>query len=240
MKMTQNKSVQGIEMEIESSNSAFLALATTFIRVGTLCLTIGTIFILALAINSLIQNKISGSAIPEVPSFQEPLSFSQIVDTDSIALPPAQEAFYSTDRNYVFVLSTPDNWKSKQAEGQLFQVNANRRKLLWTRRLPHEYRPRYVLVGNRGQVLLFDEWINVKSRYAVMELNRENRLVFEYDFDAIQKVLGVPEARIVEMARYGWWIGSRPTLDTSGETARVEVAGKILTINLNSGHLSKQ
>jgi hypothetical protein len=163
---------------------------------------------------------------------------SQALAIDFIPNPPAREEFFSPDRTYVFVLSTPDNWESRKAVGELFHVAADTRKLLWTRPLPHEFRPRYVLVGSKGQVLLLDEWVNIKSRYAVMVLNREDHLVAQHDFDAVQKVLGVPVARVVEMARHGWWIMSPPILDASGERTRVEAAGKVLTIRLSDGHLS--
>lgn len=206
-------------------------------RVAVLCITIGTTFVILLLINSM-QDKTSSIETPLDSSFQQPLSSSPVLAADSIRLPPVQSEFFSPARNYAFVLFTPDKWKSRQAVGKLFQVTANSRKLLWTRLLPHEYRPRYVLVGNRGQVLLFDEWINVRSNYAVMELNHENRLVAEYDFDAVQRILGVPVKRVVEMARHGWWISAPPTLDASGEKARVEAAGKVLTIHLCNGHLS--
>ena len=157
---------------------------------------------------------------------------------DRIPLPPAVEEFASPAGNFVFVVSTPDNWKSRKAVGELFDLSAGQRRPLWKRTLPHEFGPRYVLVGNDGDVLLLDEWINVKSRYAVMVLSPENRVIAQHDFDAVQTVLNVPGAQIVRTARHGLWITSPPTLDTSGEWARVETAGKVLTIRLSDGHLS--
>ena len=159
-------------------------------------------------------------------------------DADYIALPPAQQEVSSPQGQYVFVLSTPDNWASKQAVGELFEVPDGRRQSLWTRILPHEYGPRYVLVSDQGQVLLLDEWINVASRQAVMVLSRENILVAQHHFDAMQALLNVPRASIVAQASSGWWITSPPTLNSADETARVETAGKVLMINLEDGELS--
>ncbi len=163
---------------------------------------------------------------------------SRVTANDYVPVPPAREEFFSPARDYLFVLSTPDGWKSRKAVGELFQVAAGTRKLLWTRALPQEFRPRYVLVGSQGQVLMVDEWANVKSRYAVMIVNREDRLVAQYDFDAVQRTLGVPVAKVVEMARHGWWIMSPPTLDAPHESARVEAAGKVLSIRLSDGRIS--
>jgi hypothetical protein len=71
-------------------------------------------------------------------------------------------------------------------------------------------------------------------------IDREGRLVAQHDFDAIQRVLGVPVANIVRMAKHGWWIVAPPALDRSGERARIETAGKVLLVDLNDGRLSLQ
>ena len=159
-------------------------------------------------------------------------------DADSIPFPPTRQEFSSPNGMYRFVLSTEDNWASKQAIGELFiEIDGNRQSL-WTCPLPHEYGPRFVLVSSQGQVLLLDEWINVASRYAVMLLSRESALQAQHSFDVLQEKLAVPRASIVEMARYGWWIAAPPTLDNAEETAAIETAGKVLAINLENGELS--
>jgi hypothetical protein len=166
------------------------------------------------------------------------LPFFATMATDSIPLPPEQQQFFSRSKNYVLVISTLNKWKSTQAEGKFFQVIGNNRKLVWKRKLPQKYGPRYVLVGDRGEVLMFDEWVNTESEYAVMMVNRKNRLVFQHDFESLGKIIGVPVLKIAEMAKYGAWITSLPTIDASGKTARVGTGGKVLSINLSSGDLS--
>lgn len=178
--------------------------------------------------------KLSNQSPPDHPSNASP----QQIDPDFISLPPTHQEFSSPDGKYVFVLSAVDNWTSKQAIGELFEGGEGGRQSLWTSSLPHEYGPRYVLVSSQGQVLLLDEWINVASRQAVMLLSRENVLLGQHSFDAIQKILAVPRASIVAMAQSGWWIASPPTLNESGETVRVETAGKVLVIDLTNGELS--
>ncbi len=221
-------------MEIKPQPQAVLPFLRIVIWVALLYVLAGTV----LPISKMIQEQFLGIKMPNPSYFQQSLSSAAGAATDSIPLPPTREELFSPSKNYVFVLSTPDNWKSKKAVGELFQVTTNTRKRLWTRLLPHEYRPRYVLVGSEGQVLLLDEWINVKSRYAVMLLSRENHLVAQHDFDAVRNLLDVPVAKVVRMAKYGWWIASPPTLDTSGEIVRVEAAGKVLIIHLCNGYLS--
>jgi hypothetical protein len=166
------------------------------------------------------------------------LPFVATMATDSIPLPPEQQQFFSRSKNYVLVISTLNKWKSTQAEGKFFQVIGNNRKLVWKRKLPQKYGPRYVLVGDRGEVLMFDEWVNTESEYALMMVNRKNRLVFQHDFESLGKIMGVPVLKIAEMAKHGAWITSLPTIDASGKTARVGTGGKVLTINLSNGSLS--
>lgn len=164
----------------------------------------------------------------------EPLS---ALATDRISLPPVRREVSSANGNYALVLSTPDNWKSPKCVAELFQVARGARNLLWTRTLPQELGPYYALVGNEGQVLFFDEWINVKTRYSVMLINPENRLVIQYDFDALQKILNVPASTIASLAKRGVWITSPPVLDPSNEMAKVKTGGKVLGVRLSDGQL---
>jgi hypothetical protein len=162
----------------------------------------------------------------------------QVVDNDRIALPPTLEEVTSPSGQYVFAISTPDNWKTTKSVGELFEIVDGARRLLWSRSLPHGFRPRYALMGNQGNVLLLDEWINIKSDYAVMVIDRDNQLIAQHDFDAVQTVLGVPGSEIVTVARYGFWIGAPPLVDPSGKSAEVVAGGKTLAIRLADGHIS--
>ena len=157
---------------------------------------------------------------------------------DRVPDPPAREEFISPDKTYVFEVSTPDAWKTRKSVGRLFEVAAGNRRLLWTRQLPHEWRPRFVMAGARGNVLLIDEWANITSRYALMLLDRENRVVAQHDFDAIQKVLAVPRAQIAQMGRHGVWIVKPPAWESPGSSVVIEAAGKVLRVNLADGSLS--
>lgn len=158
--------------------------------------------------------------------------------TDRIPHPPTLVEVTSPDGVYAFRVSSPDNWKSRRAVGELYQVTAGSPHLLWRRDLPHEFGPRFVLVGARGEVVLLDEWINVMSRYAVMVLSPTNQLVVTHRFQDVQRALDLPSAEIVRRARYGAWLASYPLLDPSGDAALVETGGKTLAIRLSDGHLS--
>ena len=210
------------------------ALATRLMALSLLASLILSVFACKIGKDDVTNFKLSSQ-----PSFDHPTNASPPeTDPDFISLPSTYQEFYSPEEKYIFVLSAVDDWASKQAIGELFEVVDGNRQSLWTCSLPHEYGPRYVLVSAQGQVLLLDEWINVASRQAVMLLGRENTLLAKHSFDAIQEILAVPRARIVALSRYGWWITSPPTLDLPNETARVETAGKILMINLEDGELS--
>lgn len=157
---------------------------------------------------------------------------------DAMRLPPTYAEFPSPGNGHLFIVASPDEWRSKHAVGRLFRLAGDGRRLLWEGRLPQEYGPRYVLVGRRGQVLMLDEWINVKSRYAVTLLNPETGTFIHHDFDTVQQALAVAAATIVRMAGSGWWISSPPWLDASRPVAYVPAAGKLLAIDLNTAELT--
>ncbi len=157
---------------------------------------------------------------------------------DRMRLPPPREEFSSPSGSFVFVVSSPDDWKSWTSTGELSRVDGGNRRSLWARPLPQKYRPRFVVVGNGGEVLLLDEWLNLKSASAVMLLDAGNRVVALHPFDDVRKILDVPTAQIVRAARYGFWISAPPRLDPSGETVLVDAAGNTVVINLRDGALS--
>ncbi|MBW4482483.1 MAG: hypothetical protein KME14_08065 [Tildeniella torsiva UHER 1998/13D] len=183
--------------------------------------------------------QISASKILHSDSTAQPmLNVKQVSTADRISLPPVRGEFSSPNQRYVLVLSTPDDWQSKHAIAELFEQEGTQRNLLWSRSLAHEYGPRYAIVGSQGNVLLLDEWINVKSRFAVVVLSRENQPLAQYDLDTIQEVLAVPMSEVVQRATRGWWITSPPTLNSSGDQAFIETAGKHLVVDLQTGSLS--
>lgn len=157
---------------------------------------------------------------------------------DRITLPDARREFVSPSGQFAFVVSTRDGWTSPRGTGELFSVKGPGRTSLWSRELPQQFGPRFVLIGDLGTVLMLDEWINVKSPYAVLLMDRAGRTVAQHSTDAVQAVLQVPMADIVRMARHGWWIGTPPRLDPAAGVARVETAGRGLLIRLADGHLS--
>jgi hypothetical protein len=93
-------------------------------------------------------------------------------------------------------------------------------------------------VGNQGEVALFDEWDNVKSRYAVVLFDVQGNIGKSYDFDAVAKVLDEPDARIVEQASEGWWLQGPPILNNSGTIVYAKAAGKCLALDLKTGNLT--
>ncbi len=160
------------------------------------------------------------------------------VGNDLVPFPPPKTESVSPNRQFAFVVQSPDEWKSKYAVGRLFQRNRFGSALVWEEKLPEEYGPRFVVVGNEGQVLLLDEWSNVKSKHALWLRNFRKRLNVSYNFDKVAQVLGSPVASIVAQAKIGWWIAGEPTLDETGNVAIVPTAGKRLRVDLNTGTLS--
>ena len=161
-----------------------------------------------------------------------------VVPSDRITLPDTKREFHSSSGRFNFVVSTRDGWKSLRGTGDLFSVNGPTTKLLWSRELPQQFGPRFALVNDLGTVLMLDEWININSQYAVLLIDRDNRTVKQHSADAIQAAIQVPTNEIVRMAKHGWWITAPPSVNSSGDAARVKTAGKILTIRFSDGQLS--
>lgn len=157
---------------------------------------------------------------------------------DLIRLPAASSVHVSPSGRYRFEIATPDGWKSKHAEARLYRTDGGRRELVWQGMLPQEYGPRFVLVAPDGEVLMFDEWINVKSRFAVVILYPRDGHLVTHDFDDVQAALGVPPAQLVRTANHGWWIAAPPALGEHGDVAVVPAAGKRLAVSLKTGALS--
>jgi len=161
-----------------------------------------------------------------------------VVPSDRITLPDVRREFRSPSGRFAFVVSTRDGWKSLRGTGELFSIMGSVHTPLWARELPQQFGPRFVLISDLGTVLMLDEWINVKSQYAVLLIDRNNRTVKQHDADAVQAAVQVPANDIVRMAKHGWWVSAPPSLNSAGDAARVETAGKILTIRLSDGQLS--
>lgn len=172
---------------------------------------------------------------------QVPASTAETVSQhpDSIAIPPPREIVKSPGGKYSFVILTHGDvrtYKSRYSTGELHRNDGSR--AVWTQRLPHELRPRFALVNDDGQVLLVDEWINVKSRRAITLIDRQNRVVAEHPYAAVQTLLGVPAAQIVRMARHGYWLQAPPRLAPTGKLALLEGGGKTLSVDMTTGALS--
>lgn len=152
---------------------------------------------------------------------------------DRMAQPPLHQSF--TTSPYRLIITAADSWQTPAATGQFYKDDT----LLWQQTLPHQYGPRFALIGPQGHVLLLDEFINVASPYALSLLNAEGQIVAQYSFDDIQKTLAIPAATLTQKASSGWWISAMPTLSESAGSALVPTGGITLQVDLATGELSR-
>ena len=157
--------------------------------------------------------------------------------SDQLVHPPISQSFETGD--YRFVVTGADEWQTPVATGQMYQGDS----LLWEKPLPQQYGPRFVVVGERGQVLLVDEFINVASPYALMLLDAAGEPVATYAFEDIQQVLSVSAADLTRQATSGWWVSAAPQLrqledSTAGEAVLISAGGTYLVVNLSAGELA--
>ena len=154
---------------------------------------------------------------------------------DREALPPVQREIQSPGGDFALDLCTPDQWNSRKATATLFAIEDGKRRLLWSRPLPHDLGPRFALVGEGGRVLLLDVWINVASRRAVMVLDEGGSVVASHSHEEILALLGLSSTEALGSARHGMWMAGAPALLNSGSLAEVEVAGAMLVVSLADG-----
>lgn len=159
---------------------------------------------------------------------------------DVMVMPPEREEIASPSGGYVLEMRLREsaNVHAPRTTATLFRVVASTRSVVWTRELPHRPRPRLFAVGDQGQVVLLDEWLNVRSDLAVMVIDATNTVQAQYDLEAVRAVLGVPANSLAPLARYGVWIQALPVLNAQGDALEVAAANRTLVIDLNDGALS--
>jgi hypothetical protein len=157
---------------------------------------------------------------------------------DRVTLPPQRSEFTSSSGQFCFVLTGSERWQPPRSDGELWKIEDGIRHRLWKRSLPHRFRPRYVVVADNGNVLLFDEWLNMESPYAITLLNSRNDVVATYSFNHIQQILNIPAQQIIRMAKHGWWITEPPVVDQQTHHVRVKSAGLQLAIDPETGSIS--
>ena len=159
---------------------------------------------------------------------------SETTSLDSLTRPPTRQTF--TNGAYQLEITAKDSWRSPSTIGKLYRNGT----LLWQKDLPHQYGPRFSMVSPSGQVVLFDEYINVASPYAIALINPTGETTCQYSFDDIKQTLpDVAPADFTRQAASGWWISSLPTLNAAGNFARVETGGTTLELDLATGKLSR-
>lgn len=153
---------------------------------------------------------------------------------DRIAHPPIKQTFTTTSDQgdaYHLVISAEDDWRSPIAQAKLLQGET----VLWEESLPHQYGPRFVLIGNNGNVLLLDEFINVASPHAITLINKKGQTIARYGFKDIRSALDLSTDELTKQATAGWWISAAPMLIDAGNCAAVSTGNKLLEINLITG-----
>lgn len=184
----------------------------------------------------LLGTAMGASAASDAKTASAPLTTSAARETDAIPLPPERVETFSPNREFTLVIESPDGWQSSVAIAKFFRASSSGESLLWQSNLPQKYGPRFAIVGNGGQVLLLDEWINVASRNAIWLRTLDTTVV--YDFNAVVDLLHLPSRDIVERAAFGWWISGVPSLAETGAAAIVPAAGHRIRIDLDNGQLS--
>ncbi|MEM6451576.1 MAG: hypothetical protein AAF703_14815 [Cyanobacteria bacterium P01_D01_bin.105] len=156
--------------------------------------------------------------------------------SDRLAHPPERQSF--TNGPYQLTIFSTDSWQTPTAMGTLESEDTQ----LWQQTLPHQYGPKFALVTPSGQTILFDEYINVASDYAIALIAPSGETTVTYSFDDIHQALqenspDIARADLPRQATAGWWMAAAPTLNATSTHALVKTGGTTLQIDLTSGQL---
>jgi hypothetical protein len=154
-----------------------------------------------------------------------------------MSLPPPRREFFSKRRDFLFAIVNHDRWKSGRVRGELFRIQGNRRYRLWTRALPHFYGPRYVLVTERGNVLLVDEWFHQPNDHTLSLLDHRDFPIARYSFSRLIELTDIDRlAKMYETdARE---VFGAPTVDELEDKANIALWDKKIVIDLNTGAIA--
>jgi hypothetical protein len=169
------------------------------------------------------------------PSADSADSADSVEGSDRISHPPVRQSFAAAP--YELVVSATDDWRTPLAHIELYKDET----LLWQKNLPHGYGPRFALVNTQGQAVLFDEYINVGSPYAIMLMDVSGTEVVQYSFDDIKQWLAdVALSDITRQSFSGLWISAAPVLDAGGDRALVKTGGTTLELDMTTGQLIRR
>lgn len=160
--------------------------------------------------------------------------------SDVIVHPPTVETVPSPGGSFEVEIRLPANAGPHAATSTatLYRVEVGERHRVWERKLEHRPRPRFASVSDVGQVVLWDEWLNIRSDRAITLIGRDGDLIVQYDLSAVQDVLGRPAAALTASAKYGPWMQSLPRVSADGKDYEVDAGGRTLVLSLPDGALS--
>ncbi|MEL6553939.1 MAG: hypothetical protein AAFQ63_10835 [Cyanobacteria bacterium J06621_11] len=170
---------------------------------------------------------------------------SDVIESDSIALPPVSQTFTAGDYQLVVEAQTlrqdpqqPDRLSTEWQTEAAIAILARNDTLQWEKALPHAYGPRFVVLTTNGQTLLLDEFINVASPYAITLLDAMGNQVAQYSFDEVKSAIALPAATLTQQATSGWWISAPPELSVNEDTVLIQTGGQVLMVDLMTGELT--
>lgn len=158
---------------------------------------------------------------------------------DRIEFPPELRSFPSPSGAYVLEVRAVDGGKQPKSHAELFLVNSEGRRSLWSAALPHRYGPGLAFVSDKGRALLIDEWMKTPSKYAVVLLAENGDTIARHSMSEIVALSGVPGSEVVTVARFGPWMSAPPALTPTQDSVRVEAGGVPLEISFYSGRISR-
>ncbi|MCG3136188.1 MAG: hypothetical protein HJJLKODD_00013 [Phycisphaerae bacterium] len=151
-----------------------------------------------------------------------------------------QTVFKSENGKFQLIIHPRDDWPDHPASCQanLYEINDEGKKLLWTRNLINEYAPVGIYISNSGEyVVTLDEWGNA-GNLPVVIYGQTGQLIEVHNLQSLglQDEIG---NHIFQTVSNTWWRGD--SLEFFGPEDMTFVIrlgwGKILALELSTGQL---
>ncbi len=141
-------------------------------------------------------------------------------------MPDEVRTFCSPNKKCVLTIKTLDHWKTPRPQASL-SVDGSQ---VWIFVIQNWHGPKTASVTNTGNVVLFDEWPNIKSDLAVTLISDKGKAKRVWTFDQVRSIANASANDITQNAKIGNWLGGMPAVRS--ETVQFAMAKVRLILDI--------
>lgn len=145
---------------------------------------------------------------------------------DVKVMPDEVRTFCSPSKKCVLTIRTLDHWRTPRPQATLTVEGSE----VWESAIQNWHGPKTACVTNKGNVVLFDEWPNIKSELAVTLISDKGKSKKVWTFDQIRSIAKASSDDITAFAKIGNWLGGLPAV--KGETVSFAMAKVRMSLSI--------